>query len=253
MDEENKKSKKNKKIIETLVNEEKKEQLNDNVKKKKSNKMIYIILALIFVIVLFVYLFTGDKPVISTGLRSLSDEEALSIGTEKYLDFLWMVDSAFNDSRYEGRIKVNNQEIDETKTLFSCKYDKDKEWCKGENFEEAFRNVFASDITYNDVYGDGLAVYWYEKRGDGYFFQNSIGCNIKRMSLDQTLELTKKERNQLTFKVSYVDNITAGAFEGEHQKIRDFVLIKEDGEWKVSKAYYHDLCFQDYPIPRNYN
>lgn len=250
MDEESRKPEKNKKIIETLIGAER---VKDNKVKKNSNKMIYIILAIISVIVLFVYLFTGDKPIISTGFRLLSDEEAVSVGTKKYLEFLWMVDGAFNDSRYEGRIKVNNQEFDESTAIFVCKYDKAKEWCKGEKFEEAFRKVFSSDITYNDVYGDGLAVYWYEKRGDGYFFQNSNGCNIERMSLDQTLELIEKEKNQLTFKISYVDNVKAGAFQGEHKKVRDFVLIKENGEWKVSKAYYHDLCFQDYPIPKSYN
>ena len=223
----------------------------DKIEKKKNNKMVYISLAIITVVVLLICFVTNDKNV-KENFGDVDENNALSVGIRKYLEFLWIVDGAFNDSRMGNKIKVNNQEFDENNSVFKCKYDKTNEWCKGENFEEAFRNVFSSDITYNDVYGDGLAVYWYEKREDGYFFQNSVGCSTERMSLNQMLELTKKDSNKLTFKVSYDDNVKASIFQDEHQINRDFILIKENNDWKVSKAYYHDLCFQDYYIPRNY-
>ena len=70
------------------------------------------------------------------------------------------------------------------------------------------------------------------------------------MSTKQILELVEKTDNKLTFKVIYVDDIKAGIYKGIHDVSRDFVLIKEDNSWKVSKAYYHDPCFMDYYIPR---
>ena len=72
------------------------------------------------------------------------------------------------------------------------------------------------------------------------------------MSDNQTIELVKEEKDKLTFKVRYVDNMKSGIYKGEHKITREFVLVREGNEWKVSKAHYHDLCFQDYYIPKNY-
>lgn len=217
------------------------------------NKFIYIILIIIIIIVITIYFVTkNNSNYFYNGNNFIyENDDALSLGEKKYLEFLWLVDGAFNDSRYNTHIKVNNKEVNLSKFNFSCKYDEKKEWCKSENFESAFSSVFASNITYNEVYGD-IAYVWYEKRKDGYYFKNPTGCDAARMSDNQTIELVKEEKDKLTFKVQYVDNMKSGIYKGEHKTTREFVLVREGNEWKVSKAHYHDLCFQDYYIPKNY-
>ena len=238
----------------------KKEYTKKNVvsfKDKRSNKLVYIILGvIIFVVLLIFFLTKDDKNSVTTDTgkkietSTLSDDDALTIGEKKYLEFLWMVDGAFNDSRYNSKLKVNGKVIDSSKVSFVCKYDEQKEWCIGENFESAFKGLFASNITYRDVYGDGLAFNWYEQRADGFYFKNITACDVSRMSSEHTIELLSQESDKLTFKVSFTDNIKEGIYKGEHPKNKDFILVKEGSDWKVSRAYYHDLCFQDYPIPR---
>ena len=223
----------------------KKVSVKDN-NKWTCNKFIYILLVIIIIAVLLIYFVTKDNNDFT-----YDNDDALSIGEEKYLEFLWLVDGAFNDSRYNTHIKVNNKEVNLSKFKFSCKYDDKKEWCKAENFENAFSSVFASNITYNEVYGD-IAYVWYEKREDGYYFKNPTGCDAARMSDNQTLELVKEEKDKLTFKVQYLDNMETGIYKGEHKITKEFILVREGKEWKVSKAHYHDLCFQDYYIPKNY-
>ena len=154
-------SKKENIVQEKKVNIDNKKISNDE--NKKSNKLIYIILAVIIFLFLIIYFVTKNNDVNNIG-ATVDSEDALSIGEKKYMEFIWLVDGAFNDSRYNSHIKVNDKQIDEKSLKFSCKYDEKKEWCKGENFEEAFNNVFSSNISYKDVYGDGLAYNWYEKR-----------------------------------------------------------------------------------------
>ena len=233
---------------------------------KKSNKLVYIILVVIIIVVLLIFLITSDKKV-SNNSNNISDnsntnndtssnavfeldkDDSLSIGVGKYLEFLWMVDGAFNDSRYKESIKVNNKVLKSSDIDFKCNYDKENVKCKGENFEKSFEKVFASNITYDDVYGDGHAYRWYEKNDDGFFFNNLNSCNIERMSRNQTLEIVEAKKDKLTFKVKYTDNVKDGIYKGEHVNTKEFVLIKENSTWKVSKAYYHDPCFMDYYIP----
>lgn len=262
------KKKKEKKVVNENINETKKEDevisekaINiDNKKvvkeeKKKSNKMIYIVLAIIVILFLIIYFVTKDKTDeygISPSGVITNPDSALALGEKKYREFLWLVDGAFNDSRYNNHLKVNNKVVDGNVLDFKCEYDKDKVWCKGENFEKAFSTVFANNITYKDVYGDGLAYDWYEKREDGYYFKNPNGCNISRMNENQTIELTDEKPERLVFKIQYTDNMKTGIYAGEHKIVREFILVREGKEWKVSTAHYHDLCFQDYYIPKQY-
>ena len=225
---------------------------NSNVLSKGDGKgkikfIIIILIGIILFVLLFLFLSKNNLKN-EEKTFTLQEDDSLSIGVGKYLEFLWMVDGAFNDSRYNEKIKVNNEVLNNKNITFVCNYSSDKEKCKAENFEKSFADLFASNITYNDVYGDGLTFNWYEKRKDGYYFKNMNSCNIERMSTNQTLELVDETKDKLTYKVDYVDNVKGGTYNGVHKITRDFVLIKEKDSWKVSKAYYHDPCYMDYYI-----
>ena len=170
-------------------------------------------------------------------IPSIEKNNALIVGEEKYLEFLWMIDGAFNDSRYSESFTVNGKKLDDEKKIFQCDYDKNMSTCKGENFEEAFNNLFDNGIMIDSVYGDKISFEWYVKKDDGYYFTNINTCNVSRMDLNQKLEAVEINDNELKFRVT-LDDINVKSFE----------LVKRDNIWKVSKAYYHDLCHMDYSI-----
>ena len=170
---------------------------------------------------------------------SLTDSEALEIGEEKYLEFLWMVDGAFNSERFDGEFTVNGKTLDDSKKEFTCVYKrKNDESCIGNNFEKAFHNLFASNVTYNRVYSDGAIYTWFKYEKGNYIFTNSKSCSVKRMNLQQKIKLVKILDNELSFDVSDDDSVISC----------EFILIKENGNWKVGKALYKDLCEMSYVI-----
>ena len=208
-------------------------------------KYLYIGLgAVLLVVILFLAFHKSDEQKL-VELR----EDALSIGEKKYLAFLWMIDGAFNDERYKDSIFVNDKTISDEEKVFTCKYE-DKDTCVGSNFENAFRKVFSNTLSYKDVYGDGLAFNWYEKLDNKYYFSNSNSgtCNISRMSNKQKLEVVEATKYKITYKITYTETIDKGIYKGSHEYTKDFVLVYEDDDWKVSKAYYHDPCYVDYNI-----
>ena len=197
-------------------------------------------------IILLVFIVSKDNKVSNNA--DIVDNNELLIGINKYLEFLWMVDGAFNDSRYNESIMVNGKIFNNKSTRFVCNYDNKNSKCKAENFEESFNNLFSKNISYNDVYSDGLSYTWYEKNDNGFYFNNLNTCNVKRMSINQTIQLVDKTDDKLIYKVNFIDNVKEGIYKKEHVISRDFVLVKEDSSWKISKAYYHDLCYMDYYI-----
>ena len=238
-------------VVKKEKNKNKEESINVEPQKKRiNNTTILGIICIIMVVLLSVTLFKNESSASEEIQVTLKEDDALSIGENKYLEFLWIVDDAFNDARFNSKISVNNKVMNDANKKFVCNYENDDKRCHGLNFPEAFSDIFASNLTYNDVYGDGLAFSWYEKKNDEYYFKNMNACNSERMSTKQTLELVEKTDNKLTFKVTYVDDIKAGIYKGIHDVSREFILVKEDNNWKVSKAYYHDPCFMDYYIPR---
>ncbi len=194
-------------------------------------KSLWIVICLILLICV---LFVKYIPYVK-------ENNVLKIGEEKYLEFLWIVDGAFNDDRYNETFKVNGNSLDNDK-LFKCIYSKNSNTCKGENFEEAFSNLFKMGFSYDDVYGDKVSFEWYEKIDDYYYFTNINSCNSGRMSIEHNLVIKKIESNRLTYQVTFNDD--------KSKRIYDklFVLEKEKDKWKVSKAYYHDPCYMDYNI-----
>lgn len=190
-------------------------------------KVFSIIFLIIFAIIMFLIFVNADN-------QYLKDDEALKIGEEKYLNFLWMVDGAFNNS-LGNEFLVNGKKLD--KYSFTCSYNNKNDDCIISNFEEEFRKLFVKRITPERVYCDGVTFCWFTKINDGYKFNNS-NCNIKRMSLNETLKVKEIEKQKVEYLISFNDN----------EVDRSFVLEKEDGKWKVSKAYYHDLCKLDYSI-----
>ncbi len=214
--------------------------------KEKKPVSRYIYIALIIIIIFGILLAVG-KNVKRNDTKTM--EDALLLGEEKYLEFLWVVDGAFNDSRYNNEsFSVNGKKMKDEYKLFSCTYEKNKKTCMATKFEEAFAHLFASNIDYDKVYGDGLSFKWYEEKDGKYYFSNMNTCNASRMSKDQEIKVEEINDNMITYTVSFTDNISTGTYLGNHQYHKKFVLVLEKGEWKVSKAYYHDPCFMDYNL-----
>ncbi len=194
----------------------------------------------------------GD--ILNTSEKSLEDiakeqknSEELKIGIKKYLEFLWMVDGAFNKQRYNNvDLEVNGEVL--KNHSFKCEYRDNKEKCYGVNFEDNYYKLFSNKIDMNRVYGDGISLKWYEKANDEYIFTNTNNCNLGRMSNKQTLVFKEKKDNKLIFNVSFTEEVESGIFKGTHSFNEEFVLIKEDGNWKVYKAYYHNPCYMEYIV-----
>ncbi len=172
--------------------------------------------------------------------NKMNDTDAIKIGEEKYLEFLWVVDGAFNNDL--GGFKVNGKELAKEKKTFTCKYDKKTNNCIGEGFEDSFKNLFANHLSYDNVYSDGKIYTWYSYEKEKYKFDINHNCSIDRMPLNQELVLEKIEKDTLTYKVIFQE-------ENKTKESKNtFELIKENNKWKINKAYYHDLCGLDYYI-----
>ena len=193
------------------------------------------ILLILLVIVLGVIgiLYYNRKPI-------LTMDEALILGEEKYLTFLWMVDGAFNDERIGYSFKVNNHDLKEENKTFKCVYQKDKKSCISKNLEEEFKKTFSSSLTYKDVYSDGVSNSWYERKNNRDIFTNDNNCNTNRMNEIQKIEVSKIDPGKIKYTVSFKN--------GNREYLKPFILIYENGVWKISSAYYHDLCGMDYNI-----
>ena len=171
----------------------------------------------------------------------LSKEEALKIGEEKYLKFLWMVDGVFNNTKDDNDFTVNGKELSKEDKIFKCNYKNSRE-CIGENFEIEFSNLFSKNINYDKVYSDGIMNSLYTYKNNEYIFSNSSSCNENRMSLEHQLKVVNISNNKLTYKVEFINR------QSKTIEKRDFSLIKEDNEWKISTAFYYDICEYKYYI-----
>ena len=188
--------------------------------------------SIIFIITLVFTMFTNAN--------CLNESEALVIGVEKYLEFLWMVDGAFNDSKYNDEFVVNGKKLDSDNKKFTCTYKNRKNNCIGNDFENEFKRVFASNITYSKVYGDGVLYTWFKYENGKYIFNYLNNCNTERMDINQIIKVSEITNNKIIYKV--------GSKEDNFKKTKAFVLIKENDDWKVSKAYYRDICEMGYNI-----
>lgn len=199
------------------------------------NTLLLISILIFISIIMFVVFTKANYPI-------LSDEEALKIGEEKYLEFLWIVDGAFNSERMDREFTVNGQKFDKDKAGFTCIYqNKQDDTCVGNNFEEFFHNLFASKITYNQVYGDASGNMWLQYTKGKYLFTNINTCSINGMTLKQNIKIHSISNQELVFDVSYEED-------ANQNMERTFSLIMEDNKWKISKAYYEDLCEIKYHI-----
>lgn len=206
---------------------------------KLKRKQVIII---IFILILF---FVGSLLLIR---RPLNEKDALSLGENKYLEFLWMIDGAFNYERYNQEEFMVNDKVLENKPNFSCTYDETKKTCKATHFEENFHKIFANNIKMNNVYGDGVAIKWYLKDNNGYQFINSNNCQTVRMNNKHTLKVNSIAKDKIVYQVSFDDEVKSGTYQGKHHYDKEFVLVYQDRTWKVSEAYYHDPCYAEYLI-----
>ena len=171
---------------------------------------------------------------------SMTEKEALELGEEKYLEFLWMVDGVFNNNQEDDFI-VNGKVLKSDSKKFTCTYkNKNDDICIGNNFIEEFKRIFSSNLSYDDVYGDGNDP-WIKYENGKYVFSYINNCSTSRMSLEQNIKLDSISNNKLTFNVTSLNDTNK-------TKTKQFILIREDNDWKISKAYYHDICEMNYYI-----
>lgn len=201
-------------------------------------KKIIVIITVIFLLIIGSFLFFRKNA------NLLSNDEALLIGENKYREFLWMTDGAFNDIRYGGVIEVNNNPILDNEKLITCNYISNKR-CVTDNFIENYKYLFSKDIPLDIVYGDMLTYKWFYIENDKYYFENPNICENRRMNISHTLEVKEIKTNQITYLATFQD-----AFSDKIYK-KDFILKLEDDEWKVYKGFYKDPCSMDYNIDMN--
>lgn len=175
--------------------------------------------------------------------KALSNSEALALGTDKYLKFLWIIDGAFNNERFNEEFLVNNKKIKEEDKIFTCKRQntKSKE-CIGHNFETEFEKLFSKNIGYEKVYTDSAIYSWISYKDDKYVFKNLDNCSIDRMGINHNIEVIDIKRDKIIYRVS---------FENRRSHLinkRKFELVKENNEWKINEAFYYDLCGMRYAI-----
>lgn len=172
----------------------------------------------------------------------LSSSEALDLGIDKYLKFLWIVDGAFNNEKLNEEFLVNNKKLKEEDKIFTCKYSIKSKECIGNNFEIEFKKLFSKNISYEEVYTDGAIYSWISYKDGKYMFNNLDNCNINRMGINHNIEVVDIKSNRIIYKVS---------FENRRSHLinkRKFELVKENNEWKISEAFYYDLCSMRYAI-----
>ena len=192
----------------------------------------------------------NDKPTDETTLGEIietqKDSDEVKIGIAKYQEFLWMVDGAFYNPKNDNAYEINGNKSDSLS--FKCEYRGTNDKCYGVNFEENYNKVFSNKVSINRVYGDGVSLRWYEKKDNEYVFRPAKNCTVEKMSSKQSLVLKEKTSKELTFTVYYKESVSDGPFQGEHSYEKEFVLVKEDGTWKVRKAYYHNPCYVEYNV-----
>ena len=173
----------------------------------------------------------------------LEYNDALKIGINRYLKFLWMVDGAFNNERYNEEYVVNGNKMSDDDKIFTCKYkNRKRKECVGENFEQEFENLFSKNINYESVYGDQAIYSWVTYDKGKYIFKNLNSCNIDRMGINHHIEVTNIKSDVITYEVSF-----EGRQSGKVNK-RKFILNLENNEWKIRRAFYHDLCGMRYVV-----
>ena len=124
--------------------------------------------------------------------------------------------------------------------IFTCDYTKkNKETCNGNNFAQEFNNLFSKSIRFNDVYSDNGTFNWLKYDNNNFYFTNSQNCSVNRMNLDQSLTIKSVSDDKIVYRVSY---------DKDNMLYSDFVLVKENNDWKIKKAYYHDMCDMEYYI-----
>ncbi len=199
-----------------------------------------IMVPIIFLISLSIVLYVS---LISAREKEISELEALEIGEEKYLQFLWMVDGAFNSERLKEEMVVNGKTLKQEDKVFTCQYpSKKSNECIGNNFDDEFKKLFSKDINFEKVYSDGFIYSWITIKNGQYVFDSLNNCSINRMGNNQELKVVSISNLKLVYEVSFINR------QNSHINKREFVLSKEDGKWKISSAFYHDLCGMWYTI-----
>ena len=196
-----------------------------------------LLLIIVFIsVIMFVIITKADQKI-------MSNDEALRIGEEKYLEFLWMVDGAFNSDRLKEDFIVNGKSLPKENKVFTCKYRKSKSVeCIGNNFESEFRKLFSENVKYENVYSDGSIYSWIYYKDGKYIFNNLNNCSINRMGINQHLRIVEIMDDKMIFEASFLNR------ENNQMNNRNFVLVLEDRKWKISSAFYYDLCGMWYTI-----
>ena len=253
----------NKKIVEEQDQVSKISNKNDEkyLKLKGSNsKKNAIIIVLVFVIILLLgllllYYFNhkddnqgGSETPVNTATpepvaKTLSDDEAIKIAKEKHNDALNLI-VKYKDGHFDtectnkNMITINNQSY--------CYYGEEK------TLEENFYKMFSRSIDVKDVYNfgdkdpDDISVWKFNyvvKNGKVYF---DTYCRASgNYSEIKDYKILKNTSDMI--EVSYTIHLEGepGEFEEKPSKI---VLVRENGEWKISYAALLDRCHNVYVV-----
>ena len=68
------------------------------------------------------------------------------------------------------------------------------------------------------------------------------------MSTKHSLKVINVSENKITCQITFDEEVKDGVYKGNHHYDKEFILVYQDGNWKVSEAYYHDPCYAEYLI-----
>lgn len=196
-----------------------------------------VFIPILFLIGLSVFSIVKPNPEV------LEYNEALQIGVDKYLKFLWMIDGAFNNERFKEEFTVNGNKMLDKDKVFTCTYkNKKSKECVGNNFESEFKKLFSKSISYERVYSDQTIYSWISIKNGKYVFKNLDNCHVDRMGISHQIEVVSIKSNEIVYDVLFENK------QAKQTNKKDFKLILEDGNWKISSAFYYDLCGMHYII-----
>lgn len=210
-------------------------------------KLIIIIFGIILLILLsIIFVFHNNYPKIKTR------EDALILGEEKLSLFLHLVD---------GQGKITEETLTSTKEIsinnhisltkeklekkFVCSYEKEEQRyysnCYAKNLEKYFKKLFVSDITYDEVFG----INNYLLENDKYYLNYTHICSDTPSMKNFSLEVKEIKDDKITYIFKY-DLVSLGVYSKNYSN--DFVLVKENREWKISKVSYSIPCEKEINI-----
>ena len=193
---------------------------------------IIVISLIIFVLSIFTFL----------RFKGLSIDDAISLGENKFLEFTWITYGAFND---DENITINGKRLNDSHKIITCEAINGK--CFVRDFEQVYHRLFSKKVEMKKVYGDKFSFNWYEVIDNQYYFNYPKNCSIHSVIKDFSLKLVSNTFNKIVYEIEYLDEGISHDQE-KRKAVKQFILVKEDNDWKIAEAFYRDVCMMSYNI-----